>query len=559
MRYDLQTLRGDVAGGVTAAAISITPAATFGVVSGLGAASGIYGAAAVGFFIGVFERSRPQMGSVSSVLAVAMASVVATHADTAAEAFTIAMLAGVIQLLLSILRIGSYVTYTPYSVIAGFTSGIGVMIVLSMVNAFLGDPVKITKPVNAIQDWPDAFDSFDSGALVIGLAALGVSLLWPQRLRKLLPAMVAALLAGTLLSVLWLSDVPTLEGIPRALPELQRPNLSLGFLASAVVPALTIALLSTVRGLLAALAVDAQTRTQLDPDKGLLGTGIGNVAAGLIGGLPGNLTFVSSILAWRMGARTPISPVVRSLTLLVLILGLAPLLAYVPHAALAGMLAVIGWQLIDWRFLARLRRVQREHLLIMLTTLGITVFVDLVTAVAVGLIVAGMIGARQFERLQLDSVVSVPLLDQIFLYEHSAESHGISPYSARTGIVKLRGSFTVASSSKLIRTIGDDIVGHEVVILDFSETEYIDDSAALVIEQLIDTAADGDATCIVLNLDGAPSATLESLNALRRIPSEHMVASLDEAQDIARRLLVDESEGGPPPSRRLTGPDSSDL
>ncbi len=539
MPYDQQTLRGDVAGGVTAAAISITPAATFGVVSGLGAASGIYGALAVGLFVGVFERSRPQMGSVTSVLAVAMAAVVATHADTAADAFTIVMLAGAFQLVLSVLRIGSYVTYTPYSVVAGFTSGIGVMMVISMFSAFLGDPVKITKPLNAIRSWPNALDAFDAGTLLIGLVALAVSVLWPKRWRRFLPAMVAAMLAGTLLSVAWLSDVPTLEGIPRSLPELQRPNLSLSFLASAVVPALTIALLSTVRGLLASLAVDAQTRTQLDPDKGLLGTGIGNLASGLIGGLPGNLTFVSSILAYRMGARTPISPIVRSLTLLVLVLGLAPLLAYVPHAALAGMLAVLGWQLIDWRFLARLRRVQREHLLIMLTTLCITIFVDLVTAVAVGLIVAGMIGARQFERLQLDSVVSVPVLDQIILYGQSPQTHGISPYSARVGIVKLRGSFTVASSSKLIRIIGDDIVGHEVVILDFSETDHIDDSAALVIEQLIDTAAAGDAACVIVGLDGAPAATLASLDVLRRIPDDHIVASLDDARDVARDLLAD--------------------
>ncbi|WP_419930973.1 SulP family inorganic anion transporter [Candidatus Poriferisodalis sp.] len=547
MSYDLHTLRGDVSGGVTAAAVSITPAATFGVVSGLGAASGIYGALAVGFFVGIFERSRPQMGSVSAVLAVAMAAVVATHAETPAEAFTVVILAGVIQLVLSLLRIGSYVTYTPYSVIAGFTSGIGVMMVLSLANSFLGEPVKITKPLNAIQKWPDALEALNASALIIGLVALAVALLWPKRLRRFLPAMVAALLVGTLLNIVWLSDVPTLEGIPRSLPDLQRPELSLGFLAGAVVPALTIALLSTVRGLLGALAVDAQTRTQLDPDKGLLGTGIGNVAAGLIGGLPGSPTFLSSILAWRMGARTPISPIVRSLTLLVLVLGLAPLLAYVPHAALAGILTVTGWQLIDWRFLARLRRVQREHLLIMLTTLGITIFVDLVTAVAVGLIVAGMIGARQFERLQLDSVISVPLLDQIFLHEHSAESYGISPYSARTGIVKLRGSFTVASSSKLIRTIGDDIVGHQVVILDFSETDHIDDSAALVIEQLIDTATENEVHCIVLALDGAPAATLTSLNALRRIPSEHLVGTLDEAQDITRRLLVDDPDRERPP------------
>ncbi|WP_419554383.1 SulP family inorganic anion transporter [Candidatus Poriferisodalis sp.] len=537
MRYDLQTFRGDLAGGLTTAAISITPAASFGIVSGLGAASGIYGGIAVGLFVGIFQRARAQMAATSSVMAVAMATVIATHADSMAEAFTIAMLAGVFQIILGALRIGSYISYTPYSVTAGFTSGIGLMIVISMVGSFLGDPIKITKPVGAIRAWPEAIGAANASALAIGLFTLVISLLWPKKLHKLLPSTLAGLLFGTLLSLVWLDNVPTIEGIPTALPEIQRPVVSLGFLASAVVPALTVALLSTVRGLLSSLAVDAQTRTQQDPDRGLLSVGAGNVAAGLIGGLPGHMTFVPTMVAHRLGARTPVSPVIRALTLLVLVLGLARYLEYIPHAAIAGMLVVIGWQLIDWRFLARLHRLQREHLVIMLATLSVTMLVDLVTAVAVGLIVAGMIGARQFERLQLDSVVSVPLLDQIFLRDHTPDTHGISPYSARVGIVKLRGSFTVASSSKLIRTIGDDIVGHEVVILDFSETDYIDDSAALVIEQLIDTAEAADATCIVMALDGAPAATLASLDVLRQVGDEHIVATLDEAREAARQLL----------------------
>ena len=537
MSYDLQSLRGDVSGGLAAAAVTITPAATFGVVSGLGAASGIYGGIAVGLFVGIFERARPQIASVSSVMAVAMAAVIATHADTAAEAFTVAMLAGLIQVLMGALRIGSYVSYTPYSVIAGFTSGVGVMIVVSMVQTFAGATVKITKPLTAIRGWPDALSDLNASALAIAVVTLVIAIAWPRRLRRAVPSTVAGLICGTLLSVIWLGDVPTIVDVPTGLPELQQPVLAFDFLASSLVPALTIALLSTVRGLLSSLAVDAQTRTQTDANRGLLSLGAGNAAAALIGGLPGHMTFVTTVLNIRLGATTRVSVVVRALALLAIVLGLARYLEFVPHAALAGMLAVLGWQIIDWRFLARVGRVQREHLLIMLTTLSITVLVDLVTAVAVGLIVAGMIGARQLERLQLDSVVSVPLLDQIFLYDQTPDIHGIGPYSARVGIVKLRGSFTVASSSKLIRTIGDDIVGHEVVILDFSETDYIDDSAALVIEQLIDTAAGGDARCIVMALDGMPAATLESLNVLRKVPHEHIVATLDEAREAARQLL----------------------
>ncbi len=537
MRYGLQALKGDVLGGVMSALVVLTPSVAFGVAAGLDAASGIYAAVAVGIFVGVFERERPQFGDVSSVTAIPMAVVVATYADSLGKALTIVMLAGLMQMLLGLLRLARFVAYTPYSVIAGFTSGVGVLIIVSMVRSFLGQTVWITKPATAVQDWPEAFANVDFAALAIGALTLAVALTWPKRLRTKVPPMLAGLAAGTLLSVVWLRDVATLDDLPTGLPELAAPVLSPSFLAEALTPALTIALLSTVRALLSIFATDAQTRTQLDPDRSLVSLGAGNIAAGMVGGLAGHQSFLPTMIAVRSGATTRVAVLARTLVLLAIVLGLARQLAYLPHAALAGVLVIFGWQLIDWRFFARLHRVQREHLLIMLTTLGIMLFVDLVTAVAVGLIVAGMIGARQFEQLQLDSVVSVPLLDQVFLTEQSVATNQIAPYSARTGIVKLRGSFTVASSSKLIRTIGDDIVGHKVVILDFSETDYIDDSAALVIEQLIDAAHAEDVHCIVMALDGAPAATLESLNVLRRIPPEHRVSSLDEARDVIRGLL----------------------
>ena len=187
----------------------------------------------------------------------------------------------------------------------------------------------------------------------------------------------------------------------------------------------------------------------------------------------------------------------------------------IPHAALAGILMKVGWDIIDWRFLSRIHRVQHAHLLVMLITLGLTVFLDLVTAVAIGLIAAGMAAARQLERLELDSVVSVPLLDQSF-FAGQEGGDSADAFSARVGLVALRGSFTVASSVKLINTISVDIRDHVVVILDFSETVYVDDSAALVVEQLVDVAIAEDTECLVMGLEGLPAATLQGLNVLKR-------------------------------------------
>ena len=136
--------------------------------------------------------------------------------------------------------------------------------------------MKIAKPLTAIREWPDALGDLNAGALAIAVVTLVIAISWPRRLRRVIPPTVAGLICGTLLSVIWLGDVPTIVNVPTGLPEFQQPVFALDFLASSLVPALTIALLSTVRGLLSSLAVDAQTRTQHDADRGLLSLGAGN-------------------------------------------------------------------------------------------------------------------------------------------------------------------------------------------------------------------------------------------------------------------------------------------
>ena len=173
----------------------------------------------------------------------------------------------------------------------------------------------------------------------------------------------------------------------------------------------------------------------------------------------------------------------------------------------------------------------------MVLTFGLTVFLDLVAAVAVGMIAAAVTSARQFERLELDSVISVPLLDLTFFGAEEGQDEA-DRFSARAGMVALRGAFTVASSSKLIETIGVDVRDHEVVILNFSDTVYIDDSAALVVEQLIDTAIMQDTQCIVMGLSGAPARSLSALDILKRIPGDRIVGTLDEARETAANILA---------------------
>ena len=538
LNYDLKALRGDLFGGVTAAVVGLPIALAFGVASGLGAVAGLYGAIAVGFFAAVFGGTRSQISGPTGPMAVAMAVIVTTHADNLAAAFTIVIMAGVIQILLGVMRIGRFVAYTPYSVISGFMSGIGVIIILLQTLPFLGATIAQGGPLGAVQSWPDAINDVNFHALAIAAVALGVGILWPEQLKKFLPASLAALIAGTLIGVLWLTNAPVIGDVPIGLPSLMLPDYSLDILASAVQPALIIALLGSIDSLLTSLVADSMTRTRHNPNRELVGQGIGNTIAGFIGGLPGAGATLGTVVNIRAGGRTQVSGVLRAAILLALVLGLGRYVEAIPHAVLAGILVKVGWDIIDWRFITRVHRVQREHLLVMVITMGLTVFLDLVTAVAIGLIAAMMASARQFERLELDSVISVPLLDRTFLVSKE-EADKVDPYSARVGLVSLRGSFSVASANKLITTISLDIRDHEVVILDFTDTAYMDDSAALVVEQMIDVATAEDTGCIVMGLEGMPETTLKALNVLKDVPEDQFVKTLDEAREVAKRMLKD--------------------
>ncbi|MDE0348910.1 MAG: SulP family inorganic anion transporter, partial [Gammaproteobacteria bacterium] len=214
MQYDLQTLRGDLFGGVTAAVVALPVALGFGIASGMGAAAGLYGAIAVGFFASVFGGTRSQVSGPTAPMTVAMAVIVTTHATTLPEALTIVVLGGLLQVLLGVSRIGRYVAYTPHVVVSGFMSGIGIIIIVMQLLPLLGLPVAPGGAVGAVQALPAAIAQASPSALGIGVATLATWALWPKRFDRLVPGALVALLVGTLLGVAWLTDAPTIGHIP---------------------------------------------------------------------------------------------------------------------------------------------------------------------------------------------------------------------------------------------------------------------------------------------------------------------------------------------------------
>ncbi|MDE0661546.1 MAG: SulP family inorganic anion transporter [Gammaproteobacteria bacterium] len=539
MAYDFRALRGDLLGGITATVVVFPAALAFGVASGLGAAAGIYGSIAVGFFAAVFGGTRTQISGATGPMAVVTAVIVTTHATTLPEALTVVALGGLLQALLGLTRIGRFVAYTPQVVISGFMSGVGLIIILIQLLPFLGAP-EAGGSKDSINALPSVLASgVNFSAVAIASISLAIAVLWRPRWSKYVPGPFAALVVGTLMGVLWLHDAPVVGPVPVGLPGFALELPTTAFLLRALEPALILALLGSVDSLLTSLIADTVTGTRHDPNRELFGQGIGNMVAGMVGGMPGAGNTLGTLTNIRAGGTTRLSGAIYAILMLVLVAGLGSHVEPIPRAALAGVLIKIGLDIVDWHLLVRIHRMRPEHAVAMITTLGITVFVDLVTAVTVGLIVAAMSHARRLETLELDSVTSVPLLDQTFF---GITDDATDPYAARTGLFALKGVFTVASSHRLVAAFSSDLQKHDVVIFDFSETGDLDDSAAIVIGRLMDVAVESGTEVIVMGLGGTVEATLRSFNLLRSVPEERWVDNLDAAREIARALVnVDEA------------------
>ncbi len=404
---------------------------------------------------------------------------------------------------------------------------------------FDGTPTQVSGPTGAVLALPGALGAINGQAATIAAISLAIMIFWPRRLAALLPAPLAALVVGTLLSLSLLSNVPVIGEVPTGLPPLHIPQIDWQTLSQVIQPAFVLALLGTIDSLLTLLVADSITRSHHDSNRELIGQGIGNMAAGLLGALPGAGATMRTVVNVRAGGRTRLSGALHALILLSLVLGLAPLAEVIPHAVLAGILIKVGWDIIDWSYLRRIRYAPRDKVVVMFITLGLTVFVDLITAVAVGLIVAGFVTARWMEREEMKGITSKALSDHGVLDRLDPKHQALlDALNGEVAVVALRGSFSYASARALTRQLGAEVADYRVILLDFSEAATIDTSAAMAIDELISGLHEQDVRVVLAGLGGGAATTLRTLGVPDSLPEADLAANLRRAIDRAAQLLA---------------------
>jgi len=527
-RIHFDNLRGDIFGGLTAAIVSLPLALAFGVASGAGAIAGLYGAVCVGFFAALFGGTPTLISEPTGPMTVVMTAIVASLTARNPElglpmAFTVVMLAGIFQILFGIFKMGKYITLMPYSVISGFMSGIGVILIILQIPPFLGQAAPKGGVLGTVQKIPELLSNINPPEAILGAITLAIIFLMPSKFKRFVPPQLLALVIGTLISLFFFqgAEIRRIGDIPVGLPTLQMPTFSAAQMITMLVDGAVLGMLGCIDTLLTAVIADSLTRTEHKSNKELIGQGIGNLVSGICGGLPGAGATMGTVVNIQTGATTALSGITRALILLVVVLWAAGLTKSIPMAVLAGIALKVGIDILDWSFLKRSHKISLKGTLIMYGVLLLTVFVDLIVAVGVGVFIANILTIDRLSELQAQEVKTITDNDDEILLSPE-EKRLLNQANGRIILFYLSGPM-IFGVSKAIAREHTAMKEADVLIVDLSDVPLLGVTASLAIENAIKDAIDKGLQVFIVGATSKIQHRLERLGILAQLPPDHVL------------------------------------
>jgi SulP family sulfate permease len=536
-------LRGDLLGGVTAGIVALPLALAFGVASGIpnGAAAGLYGAIALGIFAALFGGTPAQVSGPTGPMTVVAAGLAVALKDHPGAIFLAVALAGALQIVLGAVRVGGVIRYVPYPVVSGFMTGIGVIIIVLHIPVLLGHG-SVSNPLEAFRGMPHYLTMLEVESLMLGLGTIAIVYLAPY-VTKVVPGTLLALVSMTVVAALLNLPVPTISAIPTGLPIPTLPPFDPEVLRIVLPAAVVLAILGSIDTLLTSLVADRITGTQHQSNRELVGQGIGNIAAGLIGGLPGAGATMRTVVNVKSGGRGRLSGVVHGLLLVGVLVGLAPLAQKIPLSVLAGLLITVGIGILDYRGLGDARKAPASDTAVMIMVLGLTIFVDLMAAVAAGVILSALVFAKrvgdQEPATATDGTRAVPV--------------GVP------GVHALHATQALFfGNAEALRRALDD-VREGALILSLEAVEYLDQSAAYALgDAATDLRGRGVRVLLVAPKAHAAAAILTKLGVVPGVvPADDIYSSLPHAIEAASGQAAGHAPGPGRALRAVIGGDGA--
>ncbi|MBR1517189.1 MAG: SulP family inorganic anion transporter [Bacteroidales bacterium] len=574
-------IKGDIFGGITAGIVALPLALAFGIqafggidtpgAASIGAVAGLVGATLLGFFASLFGGTHSQISGPTGPMTVITASLISgvwasSQGNLSAVLISMSMaglFCGIFQVLFGIIKIGKYVRYIPYPVLSGFMSGIGVIIILQQLYPLIGQksPVLVVDMVMQLPERIAGGISFT--ALLLGLGTIAIIYLFPLITKKV-PSTLVALIVMTVVSLFCNMDEKLLIGtIPSGLPLpfFSKEDVSLEGInwmqltIASIVPGLTLAGLGSIDTLLTSVVADNITKTKHNSNQELIGQGIGNAVAGLFCGIAGAGATMCTVVNVKSGGRTQLSGMTHSIFLLAIMLGLGSLVQYVPLSVLAGILLTVGVGIIDFRGFKDLIKIPRADAVVLLTVFLMTVFVDLLTAVGIGMVIACVLFMKRASDLVEGgySTSAMTPADARKGLPNSGEANfdknipwqdegGINPeLLSHIYIQRLNGPIffgTITKFQEVMHDVPDDA---KVVIIRMRLVSFMDQSGLYAMETAIKDLHDRGVLVLMTIIQPQPMYMLKTLHVIPNvIAEEHTFKTFEECTVFLNKLKFDE-------------------
>ena len=532
----LRNIKGDMFGGVTAAVIALPMALAFGVASGAGAEAGLYGAILVGLFAALFGGTPTLISEPTGPMTVVFTAVIAKliasdPVNGMAMAFTVVIMAGIFQILFGTLRLGKFVTLMPYTVISGFMSGIGIILIILQIAPLMGSASPTGGVIHILQGVPEIIAAINYDEVMLAAITIFILFFLPAKIKRVIPPQLVVLVLCTILSVYFMSmdDIRRIGEIPTGLPQLQVPVFSSEQWLVMLLDAVVLGMLGCIDALLTSVVADNITRKQHNSDKELIGQGMGNVMSGLFGGLPGAGATMGTVVSIQAGASSALAGLVRVLILIIVVLWAADLTSIIPLSVLAGIALKVGIDIIDWKFLKRAHLISAKGSVITYSVILLTVFVDLIAAVGIGLFVANIMTVTRLSELQADDVRAITKSGDKDIDLSEREVELLNAAKGKVTIMHLQGSMIFGASREISRknTFSDS---SRSLIIDLTDVVHLGVSSALALEDVILDSLKAHTSVYIVSLKNQqPVDRLQTLGIFKTIPPENIVSTIEEA------------------------------
>lgn len=572
-----KNLKGDIFGGITAGIVALPLALAFGIqafggiddpaASSMGALAGLVGATLLGFFAALFGGTHSQISGPTGPMTVITASLVSGVWASSQGSFSEVLLAmsmagmfcGLFQILFGIIKIGKYVRYIPYPVLSGFMSGIGVIIILQQLYPLVGLKSPVLT-IDMITELPTRIaGGISLSALWLGLGTIAIIYLFPL-LTKKIPATLVALIVMTVVSLFM--DLPerlTIGSIPAGLPVpfFAKEGIELagidwmGVLKASIIPGLTLAGLGSIDTLLTSVVADNITKTHHNSNRELVGQGIGNMVSGLFCGIAGAGATMRTVVNVKSGGRTQLSGMIHSLLLLSILLGLGSLVKYVPLSVLAGILITVGWGIIDFKGFRDLLRIPKADAFVLIVVFLLTVFVDLLTAVGIGMVIACVLFMKRASDLVEGGYSSAPMTDSDLHRGLPAPPQAnfdkTKPWSDEGGITdemlkhiyiqRLNGPIFFGSITKFQEVMSDIPEDAKVVIIRMRLVSFMDQSGLYAMETAIKDLQARGITVLMTIIQPQPMYMLKTMKLIPEVvPEEHTFKTFEDCTEYLKGM-----------------------